>query len=328
MGNMPKVSVVIPIYNASAYMDKCIESILAQDFEDFEIILVNDGSMDDSFEKAENWAEKYQGKISAFTQENAGQGDARNKGVLYAKGEYIMFVDSDDTVDETFIVTAYRTIVENDADMAVFDAYIVDEDGKTTGEMLGCHSYDTVITLETYPRILFEYPAPWNKIYRKDLFTRHNLKYPTNMWYEDLVGASEFYSKAKKIAICHKKLYYYMQRSNSVMHSAQTDKNLEIIKAVDMIMDYYRTENLDDKYRNELEYLAIYHILVATAGRTVRADAKSPYPPKLVAYMNEMFPKWRSNRYVKELSNANKVKLWLLYKEKYRILHRIYSIFV
>jgi hypothetical protein len=307
-------------------MDKCIESILEQDFEDFEIILVNDGSKDDSFEKAKNWVEKYQGKIRAFTQENAGQGDARNNGVLYAKGEYIMFVDSDDTVAKTFIGTAYRAIVENNADMAFFDAYIVDGDGKTTGEMLGCHSYDMSITLETYPQILFEYPAPWNKIYRKDLFTKYGLKYPTHMWYEDLVGASEFYSKAKKIAICHKKLYYYMQRSNSVMHSAQTDKNLEIIKAVDMIVDYYMSEGIYGRYVSELEYLAIYHVMVATAGRTVRADAQSPYPPKLVAYMNEKFPNWKNNRYLKELSKANRLKLWLLDRGMYRVLNFIYKL--
>jgi glycosyltransferase involved in cell wall biosynthesis len=307
-------------------MDKCIKSVMNQDFDDFELILVNDGSDDNSYDKALEWVSRYPNQIRAFTQENAGQGDARNKGVVYAEGEYIMFVDSDDSVEPFFISEAYKAITVYEADMAIFDADIVDEDGNYIEDMPGCHCDEGVITLEDFPKLLFEYPCPWNKIYKRELFTLNGLEYPTHMWYEDLVGASEFYAKARKIAVCHKKLYYYMQRSDSVMHSAQTAKNLEILKAVDMIIDYYRSEKIYSKYEKELEYLAIYHILVATAGRTVRADSKSPYPQKLVAYMNDKFPNWKNNKYLSELSKANRLKLKLLDRQWYKLLHLLYKI--
>jgi glycosyltransferase involved in cell wall biosynthesis len=323
---MPKVSVIIPVYNAAEYMDRCIGSVTNQDFDDFEVIIVDDGSQDDSHSRALEWALEYPKIVRVFTQENAGQGAARNNGVAYADGKYIMFADSDDWVDSGFISRAYGAIVENDADIAFFDAEIVDENGRHIADMPGCHSEEKVVTLETYPELLFEAPCPWNKIYKKELFTLNNLKYPTHMWYEDLVGSSEFYCKAKKIAICHDKLYYYMQRSNSVMHSTMTSKNLEILKAVDMILDYYRSENIYGKYENELEYLAIYHVLVAAAGRTVRSDAKSPYPPQMMDYMNKRFPDWSKNTYLGRLSKANRIKLWLLSKGQYAVLHGMYKI--
>lgn len=323
---MPEVSIIIPIYNAAAYMNDCIASIMKQTVQDFEVILIDDGSLDNSYQLAVEWTKKYPGRIRAYTQENAGQGDARNKGVLYAKGSYIMFADSDDTVSDKFVEEAYQTIKKLDADMAIFDAVVVDENGKKLQDMKGCQSEETEITLESFPRLLLEFPCPWNKIYKKKLFTENRLQYPTHMWYEDLAGASMFYTKAWRIAILHKPLYYYMQRTDSVMHSKVSQKNMEILKAVDIILEYYKEQGLYVKFYQELEYLGIYHILIAAAGRTIRGDSKSQFAKQFMEYMDYHFPNWEQNIYIKELSKANRLKLWLLRKKYYRILHVLYKI--
>lgn len=323
---MPAVSIIIPMYNVEAYIDKCMHSVLNQTMQDYEVIVIDDGSKDTSYEKAIMCEKLYPTQVRVYKQENAGQGDARNNGVLLAKGEYILFVDSDDMVDKVFVEEAYKTAKQEDADIVIFDALVVDEKNKKIEDLVGCHANGNSITLEEYPRLLLEYPCPWNKIYRRNFLIENNLKYPTNMWYEDLVGASMFYVNAKKIVILHKQLYYYTQRTDSVMHSKVSDKNIEILKAVDMIFDYYKAKNIDKKYYTELEYLGIYHILIAAAGRTVRGDAKSPFPELFIRYMNEHFPNWERNPYIQELSKANRLKLWLLKKRQYKVLHFLYKI--
>lgn len=323
---MPIVSIIIPMYNVEQYIDKCMDSVLAQTVKDYEVLVVDDGSTDHSFVKAKKYAERYPETVRVYQQPNAGQGDARNNGVKLARGKYILFVDSDDIVSERLVEDACAAIAEQDADMAIFDAVVVDEEGKKIEELIGCHTDQSCISLENYPRLLLEYPCPWNKIYRRDFLIDNGLQYPTHMWYEDLVGACMFYACAKKVAVLHKTLYYYLQRPTSVMHSKVDPKNMEILKAMDLVLDYYRGKGIYDKYAKELEYLAVYHILIAAAGRTVRGDARSPYPDQFMSYMNEKFPAWQKNPYIQELSKANQLKIWLLERRHYGVLHLLYKI--
>ncbi len=321
---MPKVSIIIPMYNMENYIKTCLDSVMNQTMKDYEVIVIDDGSVDHSYDKALEYQGRYPQQMRVYKQENAGQGAVRNNGVRIATGEYILFVDSDDTVSEYFVEKAYKMITESQADIGIFDAVIVDENRQRKEDMIGCHCPDCICTLQTYPQLLFEYPAPWNKIYKRSLFTQSNLGYPTHMWYEDLVGASMFYTVANKIAVVHEPLYYYMQRSDSVMHSKVDARNMEILKAMDMIQIFYRDREIYDVYQQELEYLAIYHILVAAASRTVKADAKSSFPGQFMEYMNNQFPKWRQNIYLNRLSVLNRVKLQLLDKKQYWILHLLY----
>lgn len=323
---MPKVSIIIPMYNVENYIETCLDSVMNQTMKDYEVIVIDDGSVDHSYEKALEYQKRYPQQMQVFKQENAGQGAVRNNGVKKASGEYILFVDSDDTVSEYFVEEAYKAITESHSDIGIFDAVIVDENRQRKEDMIGCHCSNTICTLQSYPQILFEYPAPWNKIYKRSLFTENNIGYPTHMWYEDLVGASIFYTAADKIAVIHESLYYYMQRSDSVMHSKADAKNIEILKAMNMILSFYRNKEIYDIYKPELEYLAIYHILVAAAGRTVKADARSPFPGQFMEYMDDQFPEWRKNTYLNGLSALNRLKLYLLDKKQYKILHQLYRL--
>lgn len=323
---MARISIIIPMYNVERFLDSCLESVMDQTFAQFEVILVDDGSVDKSLEKARQWQQRYPDRIRVYAQENSGQGAARNNGVLYAQGKYILFVDSDDTVTKDLVEEAYRAVTACDADMAIFDAVVTDEQGDKIGDLIGCHTDEAVVSLGSFPEILLEYPCPWNKIYKRSLFLDNNLRYPTHMWYEDLAGACMFYTGAKKVAVIHKTLYHYIQRTTSVMHSKVSPKNIEILKAMDIILDFYREKGLYEKYHKELEYLGIYHVLIAAAGRTVRGDRKSAFPDQFMGYMDRKFPQWEKNPYIARLSRANHLKLWLLRRKWYGILHLLYKI--
>ena len=120
---MPAVSIIIPMYNVEAYIDKCMHSVLNQTMKDYEVIVIDDGSKDASYEKAAWYEKLYPTQVRVYRQKNAGQGDARNSGVLLAKGEYILFVDSDDTVADHFVEEAYKVAKREDADIVLYLNY-------------------------------------------------------------------------------------------------------------------------------------------------------------------------------------------------------------
>lgn len=323
---MKAVSIIIPTYNVEGYIGICLESIMKQTMQDFEIIIIDDGSKDKSHEVALEYQEKYPDKIRAYKQENTGQGGARNKGITLAEGEYILFVDSDDTVETTLVEKTYQLAKETDADMVLFDAYVTDEAGKLLTIMKGCNIDAKEISVEKYPKVLLEYPCPWNKLYRRSIFENPDMRFPTGMWYEDLVGACIFLSNAGKIEVLAEPLYYYMQRSTSVMHSRANEKNLEIMKAMELIIEYFQKKGIYEQYYSVLESLGIYHVLIAAAGRCVRADKNSKMAKQMMDYMNERFPQWPENEYIQTISKANKLKLWLLQKGWFGILHLLYKV--
>lgn len=322
---MAAVSIIIPTYNVEEYIGKCLDSLLCQTMTDFEIIVVDDGSKDRSHEIALEYQEKYPEVIRAYKQENTGQGGARNWGVELSKSEYILFVDSDDTVSSKLVESTYKKAQESGADMVVFDAIVTDEGGKELTTMIGCHSTKEEISLASYPKILMEYPCPWNKLYRRSLFDNPEVCFPTGIWYEDLTGACIFLANTKKIEVLHEPLYYYMQRTTSVMHSRTHEKNLDILKAMDLILEYYRNKGIYGQYRDVLESLAIYHILIAAAGRCVRGDSKSTIPDKLMEYMDKEFPNWEESGYMQKISKANQLKLHLLRERRYKVLALLYK---
>ena len=323
---MKAVSIIIPTYNVEQYIGICLESLLKQTMTDFEIIVIDDGSKDKSHEKALEYQKKYPNQIRAYKQANTGQGGARNRGIELAEGEYILFVDSDDTVEETLVEKTYTRAKETDADMVIFDAFVTDEQGNTLTIMKGCNIQKQEVSLPEHPELLLEYPCPWNKLYKKSIFDNPDMRFPTGMWYEDLAGFCIFMVNVKTIAVLQEPLYYYMQRSTSVMHSRTSEKNLEIIRAMNIILDYFQKQGIYEQYQKVLESLGIYHVLIATAGRCIRGDKNSSMVKKLMEYMDKTFPQWEKSSYMKEISKANKWKLWLLRKEWYGLLHLLYKV--
>jgi len=173
---MKTISVIIPIFNAGPYLGKCIESLINQPYTALQIILVNDGSTDDSLSIAEQYA-KQDSRIEVYTQSNQGQSAARNLGLQYAKGEYISFVDADDYIDEDFYTILMQHI--GDLDCVQIGYRRVTAQGK--------------VMLEKLPRHFHQFTSPCMRLYRRELFAKHHLHFPSGMIYEDVIFSIDFW---------------------------------------------------------------------------------------------------------------------------------------
>lgn len=304
---MPKLTVMIPVYNVENYLKKCLDSVIYPELGDYEIVLVNDGSTDKSGAICDEYAQRFPALIRVITTPNGGLGKARDVGIDAARGEYILFLDSDDYLSPG-AVPEMMALLEKDFDMCFFDIRSVNESGRVLKYITGC-AIEGEFTLESYPELLFEMPSAWNKIYRRTLFTDNGIYYPGRVWYEDMYVTPLLYTKAKKMLSVHRPWHNYLQRAGSITNNKNTARNLEIIPAVNAMLDAYRGAGLFEKYREQLEYAAFYNQVLTSCTRVNLADWKSAVQDELYADFIKKFPDYRENRYVKAMC------------AKYRLLH-------
>lgn len=195
---MYTISVIVPIFNAGPYLGKCIESLIHQPYTDLQIILVNDGSTDDSLAIAKQYAEQ-DSRIEVYTQSNQGQSAARNLGLQYAKGEYISFVDADDYIDEDFYTILMQHI--GDLDCVQIGYRRVTAQGK--------------VILEKLPRHFHQFTSPCMRLYRRELFVKHQLHFPSGMIYEDVVFSLDFWRIRPSYRILLYTGYNYLANTHS-----------------------------------------------------------------------------------------------------------------
>lgn len=195
---MHTISVIVPIFNAGAYLAKCIESLIHQPYTALQIILVNDGSTDDSLAIAQQYAAQ-DSRIEVYTQTNRGQSVARNVGLQYAKGEYISFVDADDYVDNDFYTVLMQHI--GDLDCVQIGYKRVSAQGK--------------VLLEKLPKHFHQFTSPCMRLYRRELFTKHDLRFPSGMIYEDVVFSLDFWGTKPSYRILSYTGYNYLANTSS-----------------------------------------------------------------------------------------------------------------
>lgn len=195
---MHTISVIVPIFNAGAYLAKCIESLIHQPYTALQIILVNDGSTDDSLAIAQQYAAQ-DSRIEVYTQTNRGQSVARNLGLQYAKGEYISFVDADDYIDNDFYTVLMQHI--GDLDCVQIGYKRVSAQGK--------------VLLEKLPKHFHQFTSPCMRLYRRELFTKHDLRFPSGMIYEDVVFSLDFWGTKPSYRILSYTGYNYLANTSS-----------------------------------------------------------------------------------------------------------------
>lgn len=322
-----KISVIVPVYNVEAFLEKCITSILNQSFKEYEIIIINDGTKDNSGKIAEKFAERYPEKIVYIKQENKGLGGARNTGIHCAKGQYLLFVDSDDYIAPDTLEKLYNKIVEERADLLLFDFYRVSEDYEIINREYGCFSTETQFILKTYPEILFDNPSTWNKLYHRSLFFDYEIKFPEKVWYEDLRTTAKVYTKARKIVYFKEPFYYYYQRETSIMHTKDSGSYLQIIDAMEDLLEYFKKQGIYEEFENELEYLAVYHLLFFALIRVNKIDSTSSVQKELKEYVAKKFPKCQKNFYYQlRFSKKEKINLYLIRKGWFQLLRTCFEI--
>ena len=225
------VSVVVPVYNVREYLEECLDSILSQTYESIEVIIVDDGSTDGSSKVVDRYALK-DGRIIAVHKKNGGLSDARNAGIRVAKGDYVMFVDSDDYVDSRFVETALQNIREHGADVACFRFTYVDDESEIKRSSVSVEqSYSEYSNVESIKDIFslggtLKVNA-WNKIYKRSLFSDNSIVYPVGRLYEDNLTTYKLLYFAKKIVYFNESLLFYRQRPGSIMKNKLTAQGIK-----------------------------------------------------------------------------------------------------
>ena len=319
-----KRSIVVPVYNVAEYLPKCVDSLMAQELADCEILLVDDGSTDGkSGALCDGYAAAHPEVIRVLHKPNGGLGDARNAGLEAAAGEYVLFVDSDDYLAPDTVRTL-RPFMEQGIDLTVF-GYLVDSGGTITRPPEDRLPLGQVTDLAHFPELLLASPNAWNKLWRRALFLEHGIRYPERIWYEDLATTGKLLAVARTITATDAELYYYVVREGSITRNADTSRNLEIIDAVERLRTWFSSET-DGRFDTELEAVAVKHLLLTASVRVLRTDHRSPVLRELREYMERTFPRWADNPRVRQFPGRHRLLLALLQRKQYRMIRWLFMI--
>ena len=322
--NKYKVSIIVPVYGVEKYIDKCLDSLVKQTLKEIEIIVVNDGTKDNSQKIIDKYVKKYPDKIKSFIKENGGQGSARNYGLKKATGEYIGYVDSDDFIEKDMYEKLYNKAKENNYDIVVCGNYNVSEDYQNKSIDTFINNYSTDLE-----NIFFGKMAVWNKIYKRDILIKNKLKFKEKVWYEDLAFTLKAIINSNTFAFINEPLYDYLVREGSTMNNSNVQRNLEILDAFDDILSYIK-HNKKEEYLSKIEFLAIDHIYISAIVRVLKADANNEVKRKtinkLIDYMNTNFPSYKNNKYINTLSKNRKIIYKLINMKMYKLINLIFKV--
>ena len=305
---MPKVSVIVPVYNVEAYLDKCLDSLVNQTLKDIEIIVVNDSTPDNSQQIIDQYVKQYPHKVQSFIKKNGGIADTRNFGLSQATGEYIGFVDGDDYVDLTMFEKLYNEAKRIDAQIVSCDFYweypekiVYAQDGPF---------YNNREYMVNVLAVL------WNKIYKKEWINQLEFRFIENLRYEDssyLIKCAPYLSS---IGYVNEPLVYYVQREDSITYT-QNYKVGDMLTVFNDIFEFYQKHHLYNQYQSELEYLTLKYFLGSSFLRAAQIQDKNSRKSILKEgwkLLNKRFPNWRKNQYL--VSQKDKKHLYYRYTNK------------
>lgn len=259
---MPRISFIIPVYNVAPYLPKCLDSVLAQTLADIEVICINDGSTDDSSKILHDYAAKDK-RIKVINQSNRGISAARNVGLKMVQSDYVMFVDSDDYIAFDMAENLYQTMIKENPDVVICSAECVN--------LLPEDASPDVIEWQSWLQPWFdEYVKPsgvydvpksikdefisvvWNKLYKAEIIKNYKIKFPLGLIEEDEYWLWAYMLHCKKYAFVNERLYFYIQRSGSIMTTRNGNE-----KVLDILEIERRIYELAQKYADINDYREI-----------------------------------------------------------------------
>jgi len=318
--NKALISVVVPCFQVEAYLKGCIESIMAQSFKDFEVILVDDGSTDSTGKMCDAYAEQYSA-IRVIHKANGGLSDARNAGIEHSNGEYICFVDSDDTLHPDYLGILYRTLIDTDSDISVCAYREVYEpyNGTTPISDMQTVTYsgkEAVRELILSDKLM---NYAWNKLYKKELFSE--VRYPVGKCWEDIGATYKLFEESSRVTYTNAPLYFYLRRKGSITASNNIRNFLD---SYELLNERYcslkdRYPELCDALRTQLcvSSFNCWSFLV-TYGDVVSEEDKA-LAEKNIAFVNENGQAQLKN-WVGYESSKNKIKLYFKCRSLLRFL--------
>ena len=300
------VSIVVPCYNVEKYVKQCIDSIKQQTYKNIEVLMVDDGSKDNTASIIKDNI-KDDNRFKYYYKNNGGLSDARNYALPYIKGKYITFVDSDDWIEPDYIKELYTSLVENDSYISLCD-YIMNYKDR-----------DEIKTTKANYFENFMNNTACIKMYKSSAF--QDIRFPKGKWYEDLGTIPKIYMKNSKYSIVHKPLYNYRQNSDSITNTYD-DRIFDIYYVIDDVEKYAKENGLYDKYYSNLEIMNIAHVLMSTMQRySYHKDFSIKGMKQIKKYVVMKYPKWYKNKNIKKVFNRSyRVYLFFLRINAYPII--------
>lgn len=323
----PKISVVIPVYKVEKYLEKCIGSVLCQTFTDYEIILVDDGSLDRCPAICDGYAGANPDRITVIHQENAGLSCARNRGLEAARGQYILFVDSDDTIQPQMLEKLYEAASTREfPDMVFCSASVIDESGRCIRTHKNDVPENIVISAYEHKELLLAHVASWCRIVRREVYVDNALRFPEGLWYEDLCMTVNQLAVCRSVVYINIPLYDYLLRKGSIMNSVNLEKMGDMLMILADIIAYYKKLGLYAHYREELEYLAVKYLVYDMSIRVLRIDPRHILLERARSFMQSNFNGYIRNRYLSGWPMTKRIFLSMINKRLYRPVAFLLSI--
>lgn len=264
----PTVSIIVPVYNAEKYLPRCVDSILNQEYTDFELLLVNDGSKDSSGSICDDYAAR-DPRVRVIHKENSGVSDTRNTALDQARGTYIQFLDSDDWITPDATKLFVRTAETYHCDMVIADFYrVVGERVSHKGDI----DDDVVLTREEFAEHMMENPADfyygviWNKFYKREILEKYHLRMDTNVsWCEDFLFNLEYIMHAETFFALNAPVYYYVKTKGSLV--AQSATIVNSVRTKLMVFEYYNKfyKHILDEEDYDKNKLQVYRFFLDAA---------------------------------------------------------------
>lgn len=318
---MAKISIIVPVYNASRFLLKCLDSLVNQTFKDIEIILIDDASTDSSSIIMEEYEKKYSMIRCIYLEKNIGQGEARNKGIEIAQGKYIMFVDSDDWIDTTMCEKLYDKALEEDYDIVGCDYYRVNEsDEEEKRYSLYFKQQEGRLDKSKRASLLFMFSIPWCKLIKKDMLVTNRLYFPPRIKYEDFAVVPLYFMYAKNMGIVDEALYSYFIREDSTSLKKNADHHGDVIESAAILFKELLNRGFKE-YREEAEGLYIKQLMNGLR-KFVRLyselDEEALATVKMMT--DEIYPSCKQNHYYYSFNEVGRKVFELLYDDYERIV--------
>ena len=311
-----KLSVIVPIYNVEEYLERCLESLISQTYQDFHVLLVNDGSLDGSREIALKYVQAFPNRFTLLDKKNGGLSDARNYGIEHASGDYLAFIDSDDYVDSSMFAEMIELAEQEDADIVACDMLYEYEDGSSkyssAGEFLIGNAKEDLSLIDINN-------SACNKLFRSNLF--RNIRFPVGKLYEDLFIVPILIFRANKVVRVDKAFYHYLQRSGSIVHE-NNPKMFDIYLALQNVYETLRLELNDN-----VDLLEIYHSMLIKHGlylTTLRIKDNGSYFNRVAFFRRNIktlatvYPEWFKDETIKSYTTKTRFVFSLF---KFRMYH-------
>ncbi len=319
---MPDISitVIVPIYNVEKYLTACLDSLQQQTNQHFHVLLIDDGSTDNSTAIASSYAEKHPALFTYYKKPNGGLSDARNFGIDRSTTEHVMFVDSDDIIELNTIEVLNQSLQENDVDILCFGMTEISEQGVHIRDIPATTTSFSSTSLNETPNIITgALPNACNKVIRTSLFIEHDISFPKGLWYEDLATIPKLYHVADTINFNSANLYHYRTRDGSITQTVNP-KVLDMIKVLQELDNYFDRSS-DTATSKALDTLTL-NMLTKTLVR-IASHNNAQEQGKMLLEVQGYLKNKKSGGYSVFFTNgksAYKIIIWLTYAKLNRIL--------